>query len=66
MNRIDKLYMDLGLKATIYFQKFLYFFMFRNFKECKGFCLTCNQKHFEDCCRCVSKQYKLEKQSKEF
>lgn len=48
--------MDLGLQAKILFIKFLYYFMFRECKQCKAFCPTC--KEFDGCMEAVKRTYK--------
>ena len=47
MKKIDYILMDLSLQMKIHFLKFLYFFMFRDCKQCRSFCLTCKQ--FDEC-----------------
>lgn len=57
MNRLDKIIMT-GLSRTEYlFYKFLYYFMFRDCKNCNSFCLTC--KEFDKCMENTKKVYKL-------
>ena len=56
MNKIDKLAMTLSRQLEYHFYKFLYFFMFRDCKNCKSFCLTC--KEFDKCMETVKRTYK--------
>lgn len=57
MNKLDYILMDLGLQMKIRFIRILYFFMFRDCKQCKSFCLTCKQ--FEECMETTKRTYKL-------
>lgn len=57
MNKLDYLLMDLFLFLKVHFLKFLYYFMFRDCKQCKSFCLTCKQ--FDECTKSVIQTYKL-------
>ena len=56
LNKIDKLAMTLSRQLEYHFYKFLYFFMFRDCKNCKSFCLTC--KEFDKCMETVKRTYK--------
>ena len=57
MHKIDYILMDLGLQMKVLFIKFLYFFMFRDCKQCKAFCPTCKQ--FTECTEVTKRAYKL-------
>ena len=57
MHKIDYILMDLSLQAKILFTKFLYYFMFRDCKQCKAFCPTCKQ--FTECTEATKRTYKL-------
>lgn len=56
MKKIDKLAMTLSLQLEYHFNKFLYYFMFRDCKSCKSFCLAC--KDFDNCMEVVKRTYK--------
>ena len=62
MNKLDYLLMDLSLFLKVHFLKFLYYFMFRDCKQCKSFCLTCKQ--FDECTKSVKQTYKLKQPKK--
>ena len=54
---VDKFLMDLTLQLKIHFLKFLYYFMMRDCKECKSFCLTCKQ--WDECMEATKRTYRL-------
>ena len=56
MNKIDNALMTLCRQAEYHFSKFLYYFMFRDIKNCKGFCPTC--KYFDECMEHIKLEYK--------
>lgn len=56
MNKIDQIMMTGCRQLTYHFNKLLYYFMFRNYKNCKSFCLTC--KDFDACLESTKKAYK--------
>lgn len=62
MNKLDYALMDLGLQVKILFSKFLYYFMFRDCKQCKAFCPTCKQ--FTECTEAVKRTYKAKHEKK--
>lgn len=57
MNKIDKALMTLSRQVEYHFYKFLYYFMFRDIKNCTGFCLTC--KDFDNCMEHIKTEYKV-------
>ena len=62
MNKLDYLLMDLSLFLKVHFLKFLYYFMFRDCKQCKSFCPTCKQ--FTECTEAVKRTYKAKHEKK--
>ena len=57
MNKLDYMVMDFTLRLKILFIKFLYYFMFRDCKQCKAFCPTCKQ--FNECVKTTKRTYQL-------
>ena len=51
MNKIDRLMMTLSRQLEYHLNKLFYYFMFRDCKNCKSFCLTC--KDFDKCMETV-------------
>lgn len=49
--------MTLKRKLLFGYRKFLYYFMFRKYKNCKDFCPRCN--HFDSCVEEISTIYKF-------
>ena len=56
MNKIDRLMMTLSRQQEYHLNKLFYYFMFRDCKNCKSFCLTC--KDFDKCMETVKRTYK--------
>ena len=56
MNKIDNALMTLFRQVEYHFKQFLYYFMFRDIKNCKGFCPTC--KYFDECMEHIKLEYK--------
>ncbi|VUX19332.1 Uncharacterised protein [Blautia obeum] len=54
--KIDKFMMTLSRQLEYHFNKFLYYFMFRDIKNCKQFCPTC--KYFDECMEHIKMEYK--------
>ena len=62
MNKIDNALMTLCRQVEYHFNKFLYYFMFRDCKQCKAFCPTCKQ--FTECTEAVKRTYKAKHEKK--
>lgn len=56
MNKIDTLLMDLQRHLTHLFYRILFFFCFKKYRPCKGFCVTCAQ--FDECMEVTKRTYK--------
>lgn len=56
MYKIDKFMMTLCRQLEYHFNKFLYYFMFRDIKNCKQFCPTCE--YFDECMEHIKMEYK--------
>ena len=57
MWKLDLLLMNLSKRMTYRFEKFLYFFMFRDFKNCREFCPTCRM--YEQCVENVKQIHRM-------
>lgn len=62
MHKIDYYLMDLQRRFLTLFYKFLYFFMFRKYKNCKSFCPKCQ--YFDKCMEDVKRIYRLKRYNK--
>lgn len=56
MNKIDKILMTLSRVLKYRFEMLLYFFMFKDYKDCNQFCPTC--KYYKECVETTKATYK--------
>ena len=56
MHTIDNMIATLFRQIEYHLNKFFYYFMFRDVKNCKQFCFTCKQ--FDECMEHIKAEYK--------